>query len=151
MRENAKIKTARRLRRDMTDAEKRLWYLLRGRRFSQVKFRRQHALGSFVCDFICIEHKLVIEVDGGQHAIALASDARRTAYLTKEGFTVLRFWNNDVLMNTENVLMAILQHISPDSPHPDFLTFSEEEKNIKNQLSPVNRRGDYGASLAYAV
>src|SRR3954466_9793790 len=88
-------KIQRKLRRDMTDAELRLWSCLRDRRMQGYKFRRQHPYGDFVLDFVCLEKKLVIEVDGGQHADSL-SDEKRTKVLNQAGFKVIRFWNNDV-------------------------------------------------------
>ena len=102
------------LRANMTDAERRLWAALRGRRLRGFKFRRQHRLGPFIADFVCIEHRLVIEADGGQHADNAADD-RRTAWLQARGWRVLRFWNNDVLTNTEGVQESILQALTDAS------------------------------------
>ena len=102
---------ARELRITMTDAERRLWSALRGRRLRGFKFRRQHRLGPFIADFVCVEHRLVIEADGGQHA-ERAVDARRTAWLEARGWRVLRFWNNDILANSEGVQDAILRELS---------------------------------------
>jgi very-short-patch-repair endonuclease len=99
---------ARELRLAMTDAERRLWSALRDRRLQRFKFRRQRPLGPYIVDFACIEHRLVIEADGGQHADN-ADDAKRTAWLECRGWRVLRFWNNDILTNTEGVQLAILQ------------------------------------------
>ena len=99
---------ARELRLTMTDAERRLWSALRGRRLQGYKFRRQHPLGPFVLDFACIEHRLVIEADGGQHADS-ESDERRTAWLEARGWRVIRFWNNEILTNPEGVQDAILR------------------------------------------
>jgi very-short-patch-repair endonuclease len=96
------------LRRNTTDAERRLWAALRDRRLEGYKFRRQHPIGRFVVDFACTKHHLVIEADGGQHDESL-SDARRTAWLENQGWRVLRFWNNDILANTEGVVSTILQ------------------------------------------
>ncbi|MNT17303.1 hypothetical protein D3C72_1524450 [compost metagenome] len=89
----------------MTDAEKRLWYFLQ-REHLDCKFRRQVPLGSYVVDFASLEKSLVIEVDGGQHA-GSPQDRLRDAELRGEGFTVLRFWNNDVLKNIDGVLLHI--------------------------------------------
>jgi very-short-patch-repair endonuclease len=104
----------------MTDAERRLWSALRSRRLQGFKFRRQHPLGNYILDFACIEHRLVIEADGGQHADNLA-DERRTAWLESQGWRVIRFWNNDILTNTEGVLDAILR-ILVENPHPPNAT-----------------------------
>ena len=96
---------ASRLRRDMTDAERKLWDVLRNRQLEDFKFRRQTSIGPFVVDFLCIEASLVIELDGGQHSEE--TDAARTAFLKAEGLTVLRFWNHDVMSNVEGVAGAI--------------------------------------------
>jgi very-short-patch-repair endonuclease len=104
-------KRAQHLRNNATDAERRLWAQLRLRRLGGFKFTRQRSVGPFVCDFICREHGLVIELDGGQHAERTAVDARRTRFLEQQGLTVLRFWNNDVFENMDGVLEAILTQL----------------------------------------
>src|SRR5258708_30963933 len=91
----------------MTDAERRLWALLRGRRLQSYKFRRQHPVGPFILDFVCIEHQLVIEADGGQHADN-PQDQRRTRWLAKQGWRVARFWNNEILSNPRGLAETIL-------------------------------------------
>lgn len=101
------IRNARRLRRDMTEAEKRLWKYLRGRQLEDAKFRRQEPVQNRIADFLCVEAKLIIELDGGQHGEQIEADAERTRQLEAAGYTVLRFWNNDVLANTEGVLEEI--------------------------------------------
>lgn len=98
---------AKALRNNMTDAEKRLWIDLRRRRLLGCKFRRQQPLGSYIVDFVCLSERLIIELDGGQHARELAYDRHRDHWLTEQGFTVLRFWNNDVFENIEGVLQTI--------------------------------------------
>ena len=98
---------ARELRRYSTDAERRLWYRLRDRRLGGFKFRRQVTLGPFIADFACVECKLIVEADGGQHGSML--DSHRTAQLAALGWRVLRFWNNDILRETESVLETILE------------------------------------------
>jgi adenine-specific DNA-methyltransferase len=85
-----------------------MWSALRDRRLSWCKFRRQHPIGDFIVDFACTEHGLVIEIDGGQHADNLA-DAGRAAWLKSQGWTVIRFWNSDVLGNTNGVVETILR------------------------------------------
>jgi len=106
---------AARLRREMTDAEKALWFELRNRRLAGLKFRSQWSLGPFVADFCCLSARLVVEVDGGQHNEG--TDASRTAWLNHHGFRVLRFWNNDVLTNMDGVLAVICEALGP-SPQP---------------------------------
>jgi very-short-patch-repair endonuclease len=97
---------ARGLRLRMTDAERKLWFALRDRRFAGFKFRRQVPIGRFIVDFVCFEQRLVVEVDGGQHADSVA-DQRRDRWLAANGFRVMRFWNNEVRSNLEGV-MAVL-------------------------------------------
>jgi very-short-patch-repair endonuclease len=98
------IERARRWRKNLTDAERRLWSKLRRRQLDGFRFRRQVPLGPYFVDFLCIEERLIIEVDGGQHAVEQAADAKRTAWLEGEGFRVVRFWNNDVLANADGVI-----------------------------------------------
>jgi very-short-patch-repair endonuclease len=89
-------KLQRNLRNNMTDAEKKLWGILRGRQFNGCKFRRQHPFEQYILDFVCLEKKLVVEVDGGQHSDDEYRDTNRTVFLEKAGFRVLRFWNHEV-------------------------------------------------------
>jgi very-short-patch-repair endonuclease len=96
---------AARLRRDRTEAEDRFWQAVRNRQLDGFKFRFQHSLWPYVVDFICMEAKLIVELDGGQHSET--KDARRTAFLEARGFRVLRFWNHDVLENLEGVLAVV--------------------------------------------
>jgi len=103
---------ARSLRSNQTDAERRLWYLLRSRQLNELKFRRQHPIGTYIVDFCCAEHRLVVELDGGQHAEHIDRDKKRTQLLNERGFRVLRFWNHEVLTQPAAVLEAILQAIS---------------------------------------
>ena len=104
---------ARRLRKNLTDAEKRLWARLRFKQLDGFRFRRQQPIGPFVVDFFCPQVKLIIEIDGGQHAADLERDERRTRWLEARGYRVIRFWNNDVLGNTDGVLVAIQQALPP--------------------------------------
>src|SRR5262249_48306064 len=101
MKGDPRIKSTRRysraLRGEPTDAEALLWRRLRGRQLNGAKFRRQHPIGPYFADLCCVEARLVIELDGGQHAEQTAEDAGRTAYLGAQGFRVVRFWNDDVL------------------------------------------------------
>jgi very-short-patch-repair endonuclease len=109
---------ARQLRRDQTDAEQRLWAKLRDRQLGGAKFRRQHPIGYFVADFCCPQRKLVVELDGGQHAEDVAADQKRSRFLEERGYRVLRFWNHDVLGNTEAVLERIAEALSNPHPYP---------------------------------
>jgi very-short-patch-repair endonuclease len=105
----------RRLRTEMTDAEKKLWRALRSRSIGW-KFRRQVPLGPYIVDFVCFESRVVVEVDGGQHATS-RMDRVRDEYFSARGYQVLRFWNNDVLRNLEGVLTVIAQSDpSPGAP-----------------------------------
>ena len=112
MREGQKRDTARALRRNATDTERAMWHLLRSRRFDGVKFRRQVPIGPYVVDFASIRHRLVVELDGGQHADSL-SDAKRDAFLAAEGWRVLRFWNHEALQNRNGVLEVIQLALTP--------------------------------------
>ena len=115
----ASVSRARRLRKQSTEAEKTLWRHLRNRQLAGYKFRRQAPLGKYVVDFLCYEQKLVIEIDGGQHQCRSKSDSERTNWLEGQGFRVVRFWNNQVLAETEAVLEAILRELQrEDSPSP---------------------------------
>jgi very-short-patch-repair endonuclease len=106
---------AQRLRRELTDAERKLWWALRNRQVEGAKFRRQQPIGPFIADFVCQDSRLIIEADRGEHAECPA-DERRTAFLESEGYRVLRFWNNDILNNLDGVIRAIADALSP--PHP---------------------------------
>jgi very-short-patch-repair endonuclease len=98
---------ARRLRRNRTDAEDRIWHYLRNRQLEGAKFRFQSPVAGYVADFICVEARLIVELDGGQHGEQIEQDAARTRALEAAGYTVIRFWNNDALANTEGVLEMI--------------------------------------------
>ena len=100
---------ARQLRRDATFAERLVWSRLRNRAVDGLMFRRQQRIGPYVVDFACLERALVVELDGGQHAVDLARDARRTAFLEAEGYTVVRIWNHEVIGNLDGVVTALRQ------------------------------------------
>ena len=104
-----KSNRARQLRQNMTKAEKILWNKLRGKQLNGCKFRRQQPIGDYIVDFVCFDENLIIEVDGGQHAKQKEQDRERSQWLDQEGFKVIRFWNNDILSNTENVVEEILR------------------------------------------
>ena len=104
---------SRALRRQSTRAERLLWHHLRNRNVAGYKFRRQHVVGPYIADFACPTGRLIVEIDGGQHAEQRGSDARRTLYLEGCGYHVVRFWNTDVLQNIDGVLTAILAALTP--------------------------------------
>ena len=98
------------------DAEHRLWQILRARRLSSFKFRRQMPIASFIVDFVCLGRRLIVEADGGQHGEDV--DAGRDFYLKTQGFRVLRFWNNDIFTNEEGVIERILEALEAPLPNP---------------------------------
>jgi very-short-patch-repair endonuclease len=98
---------ARQLRKQPTPAERRLWMVLRGNNLSGAYFRRQHAIGNYIVDFCSVKRKLVIEVDGSQHLEQSEYDIQRTAYLASLGYTVIRFWNDQVMKDIEGVIRSI--------------------------------------------
>jgi very-short-patch-repair endonuclease len=107
---------SRRLRHDQTDAERKLWTRLRDRRLFGAKLRRQHPIGPFIVDFCCRERLLVVELDGGQHATQQDADRRRSDFLVSRGYRVLRFWDNEALLQTEAGLTRIADELGrPDS------------------------------------
>jgi adenine-specific DNA-methyltransferase len=111
---------ARKLRREQTEVERKLWFALRNRQFGGAKFRRQQPLGPYIADFICFEGRLIIELDGDQHGSdkGVVYDEARTAFLQKEGFQVLRFPNHEIISNFDNVLDAIDRALRKHPPHP---------------------------------
>jgi len=109
---------ARRLRRGMTDAERKLWYFLRGKNLGGYRFRRQQPIGKYIADFVCMEARLIIELDGSQHATRQSHDTKRDAWLEAKGFRILRIWNNEIFDNMEGVLETIFQTLSSAAPTP---------------------------------
>jgi len=107
-RSNSKTRTrAIELRKELTPAERKLWSYIRKDQLG-VNFRRQHAIGKFIVDFVCIEKKLIIELDGSHHLEQEEYDNKRTKYLEEQGYRVIRFWNNDVMKNIEGVILSIM-------------------------------------------
>jgi very-short-patch-repair endonuclease len=111
-------KLQRTLRNNMSDAEQALWNLLRGRQICGLKFRRQHPFGDYILDFVCLENKLVIEVDGGRHGQQVGYDENRTQEQQAAGFRVVRFWNNEVLKEIESVREKIWLAVQELQPIP---------------------------------
>ena len=108
---------AKNMRSAATDAEHRLWQILRAKRFVGYKFRRQVPVDHYIVDFLCPARRLVVEVDGGQHAES-ADDLRRDAYLRAQGFKIIRIWNNELFTNEEGVATAILNALHAPLPNP---------------------------------
>ena len=126
---------AARLRGSQTDAEQNLWMRLRSRQINGAKFRRQHPIGPYVVDFCCLENKLIVELDGGQHVEQKEADRVRTEALQAVGFRVLRFWNDEVLTKMEEVLEEIVRHLDSAKsldPHPSLV--------LSSRPSPVRER-----------
>ena len=112
---------ARQLRKNMTDAERRLWYHLKLRQLDGQKFRKQAPIGNYVVDFVCFDAKLIVELDGGQHAAEVVRDEVRTAWLNSQGFRVSRFWNFQIFEERNEVLETIwnaLRDVPPTQPSP---------------------------------
>ncbi|MFQ6083141.1 MAG: endonuclease domain-containing protein [Candidatus Aminicenantia bacterium] len=116
MSNNNLIKLAKNLRKRSTDAERLLWKHLRARQLEGLKFRRQQPVGKYILDFVCFEKGIVIEVDGGQHAVEKEKDNERNIWVERQGFKVLRFWNNEVLTNIEGVLEVIKKNCLSHPP-----------------------------------
>ena len=109
-------KNAQNLRKNLTEAERLLWSRLRNRQLEDYRFRRQHPVGRYIVDFVCLQARLVIELDGGQHNEdeAIERDAERTAWLEQEGFRVIRFWNHEVFENLDGVLDVVYFELRGD-------------------------------------
>ena len=122
------LKNAKVLRKNMTDAERILWQHLRAGRLFGFKFKRQQPFGRYIVDFVCFDAKLIIELDGGQHQDAAVQDAARDNWLKAQGFSVLRFWNNDFLQNQTGYLERILAEL-------DAATLSLNPSPIKGEGS----------------
>jgi very-short-patch-repair endonuclease len=111
------LENSRRLRREMTDAERKLWSLLRAGQLEGLKFRRQHPIPPYVADFCCIEKKLIVELDGSQHNAQ--SDGSRSRALQSQGWRIVRFWDHDALLSTAAVVEAIWNAACEPYPHPN--------------------------------
>lgn len=131
-----RVQRARALRHESTDAEQLLWRHLRASQLQGHKFRRQHPIGPYFADFACIDSRLVIELDGGQHAAeaAVSRDAARSEFLFSQGWRVLRFWNHDVLTELQAVLQTIAEALQ-QNPHPNPLPLAGEGEITEGYLS----------------
>jgi len=112
---------ARTLRRNMTEAERRVWQILRSLQMKGYKFRRQVPIGRYIADFVCHEARLIVEIDGGQHDHSSPQEAERSGFLRNEGYRILRFWNNEVLANLDGVHQTIadeLRRVTPTQTLP---------------------------------
>jgi len=123
------VDRARALRKDPTNTEARLWKYLKNRGMEGFKFRRQQTIGRYIVDFVNLEKKLIVEVDGGQHADSIEYDSTRDEWLRGEGYRVLRFWDNEVFGNLEGVLRTIRDALL--TPHPDPLPQGERESSAE--------------------
>jgi very-short-patch-repair endonuclease len=130
---------AKRMRRAPTDAERKLWSILRAKRLAGWKFKRQEQIDLYIVDFVCFGSRLIVEADGSQHAESTA-DAQRDAYLSSQGFQVLRFWNNEILTNPDGVATAILAAL--ETPLPDPLPQGERECEDDNSQSSSPLAGE---------
>jgi very-short-patch-repair endonuclease len=111
------ISNARHLRKKLTNAEQKLWRHIRSRQIYGCKFRRQTPIGQYIVDFVCLEKKFIVELDGGQHAEQQEYDHHRSEWLKSRGFRVIRFWNNEVWNNIEGVMEVISRMLTP---HPNL-------------------------------
>jgi very-short-patch-repair endonuclease len=118
--QNTLLRNARHLRKNLTDAERKLWLILRRRYIENFRFRKQVPMGNYICDFVCHEARLIIEIDGGQHADNVKYDNQRTLWLEQQGYRVLRFWNSEVLTNFDSVAEVIFRELTnpPSCPSP---------------------------------
>lgn len=139
---------ARALRRRMTEAEKLMWGRLRGRRFLGIKFKRQKPILDYIVDFVALDLRLIVELDGGQHAERLSEDAARTKRMDEAGYHVVRFWNHDVLRNLEGVLEALAQEvnisrcsIAIEPPHPNPLPAGERGQTERDGKIQAQKKG----------
>ncbi len=134
-----KTERARDLRKQSTDAERKLWNRIRSRAINGCKFVRQTPIGPYVVDFVCRERRLIVEVDGGQHATD-PRDGPREQWLTNHGYHVIRFWNNDVIGNIDGVLETIATVLAEQPPSPG-------SRAARSDLSPQAGRGEAGGTL----
>ena len=133
---------ARDMRKVPAYAERKMWFALRDRRFEDLKFRRQFPIPPYIADFVCVEKQLVVEIDGGQHGEMVESDARRTAYFERHGYRVVRFWNNEVLGNSDGVLQVLSAAVQTPSPQPSPRGGEGVQSGQPARSSPSPQRGE---------
>ena len=132
---------ARTLRQNMTEAEIRVWRMLRAHRINRHKFRRQVPVGRYIADFVCHEARLIVEIDGGQHDSSSAGEIERSGFLQNQGYRILRFWNNEVLANPDGVYETVVDALAaspPPCPPPSRgRGFSPPQRqDIKEKVEP---------------
>jgi len=150
------VAIARKLRSASTDVERKLWQKIRERQIEEFRFRRQRPIGNFVVDFVCLEAKLIVELDGGQHAepAKVAADETRTKFLESLGYRMLRFWNNEVLENMQGVLEHIREMLlqpAESNPTP-ALPLAGEGASLRStdhceRLPSLAQRGKVGMGV----
>ncbi|MGD9652956.1 MAG: endonuclease domain-containing protein [Candidatus Dadabacteria bacterium] len=131
---------AKRLRKNLTDAESKLWRHIRLRQVGGFKFRRQHPVGPYILDFACVEKLLAVEVDGGQHGEYVDYDFKRSAYLETHAYKVLRFWNSDVLENIEAVKEVIFAALCGDGLPPPSSSPWKGEERVRREAGASMKR-----------
>ncbi|GAA0563294.1 endonuclease domain-containing protein [Rhizomicrobium electricum] len=110
------ISNARQMRHEPTDAERKFWFAVRGRKFDGYKFKRQYPVGPYIADFVCLDQRLIVELDGGQHAQQAEYDIKRTDFLQSRGFRILRVWNDDFLRTPDAILEGVWRALTAPSP-----------------------------------
>lgn len=133
---------AKALRRTLTEVEKILWHHLRAKRFSGYKFRRQYPVGPYIADFASVQARLIIELDGSQHAWRCNDDKKRDTFLRREGFRILRFWNNEVHDNLEAVLQTIYDALSSSLSLKEKSGFTKIPSPFEGRGQPAKRAGE---------
>ena len=133
------LKNAKEMRSNMTPAETKMWRILRGKRFQNLKFKRQVLIGNYIVDFLCEDKKIIIEIDGGQHneELNIQSDKNRTRYLENNGYKVLRFWNNEVMKNIDGVMEVIFREVEGERV---FLKLKKKGQHAKQTTRSKRRR-----------
>ena len=130
------VAAARKLRRTSTDVERKLWHRIRDKQLVDFRFRRQRPIGKYIVDFICLEAKLIVELDGGQHAAEVGYDAKRTTFLASLGYRVLRFWNSEVVQNMEGVLERLRSELlcARADPSPTLPLAGEGAGHVSDEI-----------------